>query len=147
MAGKETKFLNLDEVDVEVDNIVIKLDQIEHKLTPITLRDWIANTKMMQELRAGSGDMEAEANVIINMITRSFKTLTADMLKDMPLVKLNKILEFARSHNGEKTADEEVEAEAASHPLAVPAAAPPVVDPALATLIERVAVQPISSPK
>ena len=73
-------------------------------------------------MRAGEADVEKEANVIVTMLTRSFKTLETDVLKTMPLFKLNKILEFARTHDGSAQADKElaaVEAKtAAENPLA-----------------------------
>jgi len=122
MATKGTKYLDLDEVDSETPEFVIKLGGKEHQLTPISLRDWIANTKMMQNIRGADGDIEAEADIIIGMITRSFKTLEPEILKTMPLFKLNKILAFARANNGEDDADKEVAAEAEANPTAAPAA-------------------------
>ena len=118
MATATTHFLDLDEVDANAKQVVIKLDSVEHKLTPITVQDWIANTKMIQSLQAAEGDVEKEIDAMISMITRSFKTLEHDTLKQLPLAKLNKIMEFARANNGEKVVEAEAAAEAKANPPA-----------------------------
>lgn len=113
---KPTQFLDLDSIAAELPTVVIKLGGKEHPLTPISVADWITNTKAIQALHVAETDLEIEVDAMIAMITRSFKTLTKDMLKALPLASLNKILEFAKNNNGEAVANKEVAAEAAANP-------------------------------
>lgn len=122
VADKNTDFLDLDSVEPEDKNLVVKLDGVSHTLSRISLEDWIANTKAIQGLKLVAGDMEAEADVMIGMIVRSFKTMDGAALKKLPLFKLNKILEIARNNNGERKADAEVEAVKENPPEPTPTA-------------------------
>ncbi len=124
MAAQPTKFLDLDAIEHEATVVVIKLAGVEHKLTPISVTDWITNTKVMQTLAADASDIEVQVDAMIGMITRQFKTLTKDMLREMPLTKLNAILEFARANNGENAANKEAAAEAKANPPTAVTSAP-----------------------
>lgn len=127
MAEPATTYLDLDAV--EAPNVVISFEGQEHPLKQITLSDWIANTKEIQKLTTAGGDLEVEADVILAMIARSFPTLDPDKLRNMPLVKLNKILAFANGNNGTDDVKKEVEAQAKINPLSAPGAAPADISP------------------
>ena len=117
MASAPTKFLDLDAIASEFPEVTIKLAGVAHALSPVTVEAWIANTKDMQALAVAT-DIETEIGTLTKMIGRSFKTLTHEMLIQLPLASLNKILEFAKTHNGERKADEEVAADAVANPPA-----------------------------
>lgn len=117
MAEAKSGITYLDLDKVEAPEVVIRLDGVEHQLKQITLSDWIANTKEVQNLVAASGDLEVESNVIIAMIARSFPTLEKEVLMNMPLIKLNKILAYANGNNGTNDVAREVEAQTAVNPL------------------------------
>jgi len=104
MASAPTKFLDLDAIASEFPEVTIKLAGVAHALSPVTVEAWIANTKDMQALAVAT-DIETEI-------------LTHEMLIQLPLASLNKILEFAKTHNGERKADGEVAADAAANPPA-----------------------------
>lgn len=123
MPAQDPLYLDLDRVEEEARVIVIRLAGVEHAINPISTADWIANTKILQDLNAAGGDTEKEVKLMMAMITRSFKTLTEDVLMGMPVHKLTKILEFARAHNGEETMQKNVATEAAAAPANPPAAA------------------------
>lgn len=122
MAESNVTYLDLDEI--VQPKIIIKYDGKEHELKQFTLADWIENTKDLQKHAAtGETDRESESNIIINMIHRSFPTLTPDMMRNMALVKLNKILAFANGNNGTNDVNNEVRQQASANPLSAPEAA------------------------
>ena len=117
-AKDNVTYLDLDTVDAPT--VIIRLNGVEHELKQISLADWIANTKEVQNLVAASGDLEIESNVIIAMIVRSFPSLKTEDLLNMPLIKLNKILAFANGNNGTDDVKKEVEAQTKANPLSAP---------------------------
>lgn len=109
------KYIDLDAVDPNANEVVIKLGGEEHKLVPITVEDFITNTKLVQSLGT-STDIEKEFEIVINMLCRSFPTIKEDQFRKLPLEKLNRILEIARANNGEEEVKKEAEAEAQENP-------------------------------
>ena len=113
-----TNFLDLDAVLDAAPRIVVKLKGVEHVLEQLTVEGWIKSTKAAQALEAaGDLTMEEEINSVIDMIIRAFPTMTKDGLFGLPLTALNRIVDFARQHNGQKVADAEAEDEAANPPV------------------------------
>ncbi len=109
-----TKFLDLDAVDMGAE-VVIKLQGIEHKLKPVSVGDFIANTKLVQGLGVAT-DVETEVQTIITMLIRAFPTMTREMLIDLPIAALNKMFAFAQENNGTQKVEEEAKAEAEANP-------------------------------
>jgi len=103
-------YLDLDAIENEVE-IVVKLNGKEHALQPITVDDFIYNTKLVQDLGTNP-DFEKETMTIIKMLIRAFPTMTEEELRKLPLVKLNAILDFAQKHNGSKQVEESMAEEA-----------------------------------
>ena len=105
-------FIDLDEVSPATD-VTVRLNGAQHKLVPISVEDFIANTRDQAQLGEISDSdpaaVEKNLNLIIKMLVRSFPTLTEDDLRKIQLSKLWKLLEFAREAGGQ----EEVEKEAA----------------------------------
>ncbi len=116
-----TKFLDLDAVDMGAE-VVIKLQGIEHKLKPVSVGDFIANTKLVQGLGVAT-DVETEVQTIITMLITSplqtsegRVTMTREMLIDLPIAALNKMFAFAQENNGTQKVEEEAKAEAEANP-------------------------------
>lgn len=125
--AEEPIYIDLDAI--EPTPIFIKLDGESHKIRHITLADWIANTKDLERLRVSGNDMEVEADIMIRMINRSFPDLTEQRLRDLPLIKLNRILMFAKGHNGTEQVEKEVAKQAATNPPSAPVEAPAAIAP------------------
>lgn len=94
-----TKFLDLDAVHQDLAGVAVKIAGEVHKLKPLTVLEFIANTKLMQELRAGATDMAKEFEATIVMVGRSFPTVPVEHLKALSMVQLNKLVAFARDVN------------------------------------------------
>ena len=105
-----TKLLDLDAVHTDLSDVGIKLAGAIHKLKPLSVLDYIENTKLMQRLRLEAGDMEKEFEATIEIVARSFPTIQADDLRKLTFIQLNKLVAFARQANGETAIDEAVQA-------------------------------------
>jgi hypothetical protein len=103
-----TKFLDLDAIAVDDNPLTVKLGGVKHVLKPITVKDFIANTKALQNLSGTNISVEAEMNLMMDMIMRAFPTVTRDMLEDLKLDSLNQLVEFANSNNGQKKVEDEI---------------------------------------
>jgi hypothetical protein len=109
-----TNYLDLDAIIPE-DEITVKLGGVEHKLVPITLEDFVRNTKAVQAMGA-QVDPEAEMAMVTDMLFRAFPTMTPEITGKLTLIQLNKLLEFAMEHNGAKQVQKEAAAEAKTDP-------------------------------
>jgi hypothetical protein len=89
---------------------------VEHKLAPLTVDDFIANTRAIEKFTAGVVTAEAEIDMITGMLMRAFPTMTKEMLGRFTLPQLNKLVEFAQEHNGQKKVETEAAAEATENP-------------------------------
>ena len=113
-AGKSTTYLDLDAV-VPVDSIEIKFGGVIHKLVPITLEDFVRNTKAVQEMGT-QVDPQKEMEMVTDMLFRAFPTMTPELVKTLTLIQLNKLLDFAMEHNGARKVEKEAGEEAAADP-------------------------------
>jgi hypothetical protein len=98
--ASSTTIIDLDAVD-QFPDVVAKLGGKKHKLVPVSVEDFIANTKLLQTL-GKDGDIDAEVSGLIQIILRAFPTMTEDMLRKLPLVNLNKLMGIAQDHDGTK---------------------------------------------
>jgi hypothetical protein len=101
----QIKFLDLDEVKPAID-LTVRLGGVDHKLKPISVEDFVANTQDQRKLSSASS-LEEEVDVVLRMLVRSFPTMNIEDLRKVDLAKLWKLLEFANETNGSK----EIEAE------------------------------------
>lgn len=113
----EPVYLDLDAIETPV--VKIRLGGKDYIQKPQSLSDWIANTKEIDKLRA-TGDLESESDVMIALVCRAFPDMTPDMLREIPLVKLNAILDLANG-NGNKGAKAAADANPPSAPVEAPA--------------------------
>src|SRR6202007_1538614 len=95
-----TSFLDLD--SIVPPEVVVKLGGKEHKLSPITVEDFIANTKAIQDYAKGEQNLEGELELIIDMLLRAFPTMDREMLKKLSQPQLDALGAFAQQHNGSK---------------------------------------------
>lgn len=112
--------LDLDAVIPERE-VVVKLDGKDHKLVPVTLEDYLKNTKLIRDLATGGEDVDfqKEFDIAIDMVDRAFPSITKDRLQKLTLIQLNKLAEFARGADGTEVAkDAEVQAAEANPPTA-----------------------------
>ena len=114
--GKPTTYLDLDAV-VPDNDVVVKLGGIEHTLVPITLEDFVRNTKAVQVMNA-SEDPDAEMGIVTDMLFRAFPSMTPEITNKLTLIQLNKLLDFAMEHNGAKRVQTEAGEDAAADPKA-----------------------------
>ena len=112
-AGKTT-YLDLDAV-VADNEVVVKLGGVEHKLVPITLEDFVRNTKIVQDMGVTT-DPETEMKLVTDMLFRAFPTMTPEITNKLTLIQLNTLMEFAQKHNGTKKVEKEAGDDAAAHP-------------------------------
>lgn len=110
----KTMFLDLDAVKPEVD-VSIKINGTTHNLVPPSVEDFLENTKMIQAA-ATQTDLQAQFDMTIKMLIRAFPTLPEKDLRGLTLPQLNRLIEFAQEHSGEKKVSGEMEAAAAENP-------------------------------
>lgn len=111
----KTKFLDLDAIETEKPEIVVKLKGVEHKLATFTVTDFIESQKAIQ--RAGmSGDFQEEFDLAVTMLMRSFPTMEEKDLRALTFDQLDAINKFARSANGADEVVAEAEKEADENP-------------------------------
>jgi hypothetical protein len=114
--AKNTRYLDLDAVLPDTE-VVVKLKGVEHKLVPITLADFVKNTKAVQNM-AASADPEAEMAMVTDMLFRAFPSMTADITDGLTLIQLNRLLDFALANNGARKVEQEASKDAAENPTA-----------------------------
>lgn len=110
-----TLYLDLDAVVPERE-VVLKLDGNQHKLATITLEDFVKNNALIQSLQGK--DMEAEVNGLVDMLDRSFPSVTRERLFKLTLPQLKQLMQFANDNNGSTVVDAEVKKETAVNPPA-----------------------------
>lgn len=104
-----TNLIDLDAID-NFPDLVVKLAGKEHKLVPVSVDDFVANTKLLASL-GKDGDLEKEVEGLKSIILRAFPTMDRDDLGRVPLVNLNKLVGVAQGNDGTNAVKEEVEAE------------------------------------
>jgi hypothetical protein len=108
--------IDLDAVQAEVE-FVIKLDGKEHPVKPVSLEDFIANTKIMQ--KAATGDeisMEQELELVLSVVDRSIPTIGMERLRKLTMIQLKALQDAAMQMNGTDEVKKEAAAEAAENP-------------------------------
>lgn len=101
MTDKKPGPIVLDLDDLVKDDFVVKLKGKEHKLHPVTLGTFLENIKDIEKI-GKSASIEDEINLTRKMLQRAFPTMDVDDLDGLTLGQMNKILDFAYEHNGQK---------------------------------------------
>lgn len=103
------KFIDLDAI--VPDEVVVKLGGIEHKLVPLSVEDFINNTKDVEKYASEVISTEAEIEMVSKMLMRAFPTMTVEMLRKLTLPQLQTLVQFAQDHNGQRQVEKDNEAE------------------------------------
>jgi hypothetical protein len=94
-----TKVLDLDELETGTPEKVLKLKGKEHPLKPLSVRDFIDQSKEAKKL-INETDASVHVEHLVKLVKGVFPTLTDEDLNDLSMEQLNKILDFARADNG-----------------------------------------------
>jgi len=112
MTEKKSGPIVLDLDELVKDEFVVKLNGREHKLHPVTLGSFLENIKDIEKI-GKAASIEDEIGLTRKMLQRAFPTMEMNDLDGLTLVQMNKILDFAYEHNGQK-ANEKKNSEEAS---------------------------------
>ena len=113
LTDNTVKYLDLDAV--KQAEVVVKLNGKSHKLKPVSVSDFVENTKLIASL-GPNADLETEMATIIKMLLRSFPTMVETDLTNLSFDQLNKLLEFAKEFGGQKSVEDEITKESAGNP-------------------------------
>lgn len=108
----ETKVINLAALSKEPTVVIVTEDGERHEMKRATVGSFIDNIKIIESLGVNAST-EEEMNVMIQIITRAFPTISEQMVKDWPLEHLQSISEMARGQNSELVSSSEEEAKEA----------------------------------
>lgn len=93
-------YLDLDAVAGEAD-FVLKLKGKEHKLKVATVETFIQNMQDLEGLSMSASAAD-ELKVAVAIVKRAFPTIPEDELKELNILQVKAIADFAQSANGEK---------------------------------------------
>lgn len=102
-SNSSIRFLDLDAVAKERPSVSLKLNGKKHELQPISVRTFVDNTKIIQNLSI-TGNIEEETAAIIKLIQTAFPTVPEEHLWELGFDQLRAIQEFAAQHNGQESA-------------------------------------------
>ena len=88
-----------------VNGKVLKLKGKEHKLKPISVRDYIVNVRAAEALSKET-DAGLHLEALVKLVTRLFPTLSEDDVNDLTVPQLEKILEFSKPDEAGNAAGE-----------------------------------------
>jgi hypothetical protein len=109
-------YLDLDAVKPD-ETIVVKLGGNEHPLKPISIDDFIENTRTIQKLQAaGVGDTSEETEIIIGMLQRAFPSMTRELIGTLDIARMRRLMEFAMEHNGTRESQKEADSAQQENP-------------------------------
>jgi hypothetical protein len=98
------------------DEVVIKLGGKEYPLKPVSVDDFIKNSKMLQAIEGAASDLEATLAHTIDLLTRAFPTMSEAIIRKMSMLQMNKLVELAHGMNGQKAAEASAAAVATENP-------------------------------
>jgi len=102
-----TKIINLDEL-YKPNSVVIIVNGERHELKAATVETFIENIRAIENLGVNATpDQEIEA--MIDIILRSFPTLTDKQIRQWRLEQLRAMVDFARGSNDEIVSTDEEE--------------------------------------
>lgn len=100
-------YIDLDEVRDEID-FTVKFGGEEYKVKPITVADFIAEAKQIEELGLGAS-VKDEVEVSINMLVRALPGMTAEKLKNVNFKQLDALRDFVMKANQQVAAEKAAE--------------------------------------
>jgi hypothetical protein len=93
-----TRILNLDSVK-PAEERVLKLNGREHAMKPMSVGDFIDNSRTAR-VQEGGADPATEFELVLGMVARAFPTIPADELRGLTFAQLNTILSWSESGVG-----------------------------------------------
>lgn len=96
-----TNYLDLDSVASEAE-FVLKLNGREHKLKVATVNTFVQNMKDLEGLSMNATAGE-ELEVAVKIVQRAFPTIPEDELRELSVLQVKAISDYAMQANGEKT--------------------------------------------
>ncbi|WP_431854309.1 hypothetical protein [Azospirillum sp.] len=96
-------FLDLDNLPTGAAERVLKLNGREHTLKPMSVADFIENTRMIQA-QGNTLELAQEFELMITLIQRGFPTIAKDELMGLTLPQLNRILDFTQPGEADESA-------------------------------------------
>ncbi len=119
-ATTKTRSPNVTYIDLDAvaeREVVVVIGGQEHKLVPVSVDDFVANTRMIAELGSLEGDAEKTLKLTKDLLVQAFPTMTIDQIGKMSMTQMNKLVELAHGANGQKAAEASAaEAEATANP-------------------------------
>jgi hypothetical protein len=111
-----TKIINLDAVADEA-SVIIEVNGKKHEMVKPTVRSFIANMKLIEELGLNPSPVK-EMEGGIEIIRRAFPSITEDELLDWTLDRIQKLVDISRAAAGEVVTEDEQAAQAGNAPKA-----------------------------
>lgn len=102
----DTKVINLAALSKEPAVVIIDENGVRHEMKPATVGSFIENVKTIESMGTNAST-EDEMNVMMDIITRAFPTITKEMITKWPLENLQSISNMARGHNSELVTEDE----------------------------------------
>lgn len=96
-----TNYLDLDAVASEAD-FVLKLNGKEHKLKVATVNTFVANMKDLEALSLNATAAQ-ELEVAVTIVKRAFPSIPEEELRELSVLQVKAIADYAMGANGEKT--------------------------------------------
>lgn len=105
--AESVRYIDLDEIKPAVE-VVVKLGGKEHRMVPLTVDGFIDNFRLIEGQKTG---IREQMDVIKQILTRAFPTLTPDILGKLTLEQLQQLRDQVASVNGQKATEDEIAAE------------------------------------
>lgn len=109
----KTTFIDLDAV---VSNpVTISFQGVDHKLKPVTVEDFVANMKEIQELGTAPG-FDKELDLTLRMLSRAFPSITKESFGSMSIEQMQRLVSTIHEMNGQEAGMKSAEEAAAKNP-------------------------------
>lgn len=96
MSEREVKFLDLDALAPK-EVVRIKLNNKEHEMKEMSVEDFVWATKEAEMREGDENDPAKMLDMMLDILTRQFPSVTRDEFKAMGFNKLSALLDFTRS--------------------------------------------------
>lgn len=87
------KILNLDEIDTGIEK-AFTLGGKTHKMKPLSVMDFIAQTKRLDEMKATDASAEDNLNFMIDCVVAAFPTVTREEVAALDLGRIRKLTDY-----------------------------------------------------
>lgn len=88
-----TKILNLDEIETGVEKSFI-LGGKTHVMKPLSVLEFIAQTKRLEEMRASDPSAEASLEFMVDSICKAFPTVDRQDVYSLDMPRIQKLTDY-----------------------------------------------------